>query len=320
MKPLFLHPGMGKTGTTTLQNSVFQHHSEIGYLGKSAEYRAEGNELGFASNVLAEELIPLLLEGKRLTQTQKQQAIRNLVEFSDSNPSTKVMLASWESISECRPYRFARLLQQLLSINPDLHVLFTIRNPVHWIASAYLQRLKATVMGHPQRYAVPLTLKTISQWYQISRVAWRSDLPLPLINVRTAHRLLPKNRVGVVCFEHLRLDPALFYIKIASFLGVSIEEAVGHSSEAHRNPSLTRDQHEFLLRLLDTNSGLLGVSISAASKRDRVLFKSLSKSGNALQIEIPDAVRRRVAKAAISECRWLAQEFDLPLEQLGYPL
>lgn len=320
MKPLFLHPGMGKTGTTTLQNSVFQHHSEIGYLGKSAEYRAGGNERGFASNVLAKDLMPLLLNGKRLTQTQKQRAIKNLAEFSDSSPLTKVMLASWESIGDCRPNRFARLLQQLMSINSDLHVLFTIRNPTRWIGSAYLQRLKATVMGHRQRYAVPLTLKNISQWYQISRFAWGSDLPLPLVNVRTARRLLPKNRVGVVCFEHLRDDPALFYTQIGTFLGVGIEEILSHTYESHRNRSLTADQYEFLVHLLKSNSGPLGLSITAASKDDRAHFKSLNESGSPVKFEVPDAVQQRVNRAAVPECRWLAKEFDLPLEQLGYPV
>jgi len=289
-------------------------------LGKSAEYRARGNERGFASNVLAEELIPLLLGGKRLTQTQKQQAIKNLKEFSDSNPSTKVMLASWESISDCRPFRFERLLQQLLSINPDLHVLFTIRNPVHWIASAYLQRLKATVMGHRQRYALPLTVKNMSQWYQISRFAWGSDLPLALINVKTARRLLPKNRVGVVCFEHLRDEPALFYTQVGTFLGVGIEEILSHTHEAHRNRSLTANQHEFLAYLLKSNSGPLALNITAASRDDRVHFRSLNKSGKPVELEVPEAVQQRVYRAAVPECRWLAQEFDLPLEQLGYPL
>ena len=124
----------------------------------------------------------------------------------------------------------------------------------------------------------------------------------------------------MVCFEQLRRDPALFHTKIATFLGVSVEQAVRHSAEAHRNASLTSDQHEFLMRLLDTNSSLLGMRIRAASKDDRALFKSLKESGNALQIEVPDAVRRRLAKAAAGECRWLSQEFNLPLEQLGYPL
>lgn len=320
MKPLFLHPGMGKTGTTTLQNSVFRHHTEIGYLGKSAEYRSRVNERGFASNVLAEDLRPLLLNGKRLTQTQKQRAIKNLAEFSNSSPLTKVMLASWESIGDCRPNRFARLLQQLLAINPDFHVLFTIRNPVHWIASAYLQRLKATVMGHRQRYAVPLAIKNISRWYQISRFAWGSDLPLPLINVRTARQLLPKNRVGVVCFEHLRKDPSLFYTKIATFLGVDIKEALSLTHEAHRNRSMTAEQHEFLVYLLNSNSGMLGLKINVVSEEDRAHFRSLNESGNPLAFEVPDAVQQRVKRAAVPECRWLAKEFDLPLEQLGYPV
>ena len=83
---------MGKTGTTTLQNSVFQHHSEICYLGKSLEYLARGTRRGFASNILAQRLEPMLLNGKRLNARQKDQLEKDLSELSEDNPSAKIVL------------------------------------------------------------------------------------------------------------------------------------------------------------------------------------------------------------------------------------
>lgn len=311
---------MGKTGTTTLQNSVFQHHSEICYLGKSVEYRARGTRRGFASNILAQRLEPMLLNGKRLNPRQKDQLEKDLSELSEDNPSAKIMLASWEAISACRPARFAQLLEQLKTLNPDLHILFTIRNPVDWVASAYLQQLKGRVFGHRQRYAFPLMYRDISRWYNYFRHAWRSDLPLPFANIRTAHRLLPKGRVGVICFEHLRLEPIIFFSRISAFLGISLEETLTHTKDTHRNYSLTSVQHKYLLQLLESNSRALGLSINVATESERAQFKALQESGSVFKVDLPGPVRRRLTAAAARESRWLSTEFNLPLEELGYPL
>ncbi|MFM8173338.1 MAG: hypothetical protein ACKN81_07315, partial [Pirellulaceae bacterium] len=40
---LVLHIGLPKTGTTTLQTLLFEHHSGIGYLGKNRGFPGEKN-------------------------------------------------------------------------------------------------------------------------------------------------------------------------------------------------------------------------------------------------------------------------------------
>ena len=129
--------------------------------------------------------------------------------------------------------------------------------------------------------------RDISRWYNYFRHAWRSDLPLPFANIRTAHRLLPKGRVGVICFEHLRLEPIIFFSRISAFLGISLEETLTHTKDTHRNYSLTSVQHKYLLRLLESNSKALGLSINVATESERAQFKALQESGSVFKVDLP---------------------------------
>lgn len=72
MTDMYLHMGLPKTATTTLQRCLFKHHSQIYYLGRDADVNPER---GCISNDVHEFLSPLLWRTDKPFDPVKQQSM-----------------------------------------------------------------------------------------------------------------------------------------------------------------------------------------------------------------------------------------------------
>ena len=149
---LILHPGMGKTATTTLQQSAFCGHSEILYIGKDARSKNQKGEKipnGYTRQPYYELFAPMLQQTKEAADPDKVRKV--LQEQFEAQPNKTLALMSWEGLVAKNPKNFKAVLKNLLGVGYPLSVVFTIRNIVDWLPSSYLQ----FVGGHFKK--APLT-------------------------------------------------------------------------------------------------------------------------------------------------------------------
>lgn len=321
MNPLHLHVGMGKTATTTLQESVFAGHPDICYLGKNSTYKKRdggASHKGYVTKEMAENL-GAILGGAHLgalsfdqrwlsrlpfmRKTYVTRAAKILEQHERDYPSTLVTLGSWEALSGSKHARFKSMLSTLALVNPDLKVLFTIRDPVSWIQSSYLQKLKNAGRKGMQ-------FISFEAWFEQNRKRrWSSAVPRNYKNIKIARELLPTGSVSIVPFELIKTDKNEFFTEISRALGIDAARSIELGSQVHRNKTLTQAQYDFLE---------LNQNKSVSKKERREIFMQLQSEEAKAKVIVPERIINAIEKEAAPINRWLAEATGVDLAALGY--
>ncbi len=307
--PLYLHVGMPKTATSTLQQIYFAQHPEIDYFAlarKGGPYPKGGPFDAFVRWV------------RNATDLESDRArhrayLRSEIEGSRSGAHCRL-------ISEERfTGHFGAGLDAKAALAGDLfpeaRILLAIRHPVDHLVSNYLQHLK-----YPRAGQTPLP--AFDAWVQ--QTLGRQEDPSSYAQTLRIHDLVRAyeqrfgaDRVLVLVYEEFRDRPERFLARLADWLDVS--EAPFHRlhSDRHavRNPGPTRPEFAcWYLRQRWVNRGpsLMGSALTRAAQlghridwRPAVRPSPLSRS--------------RIARFAAAQCRALSQERGLHLEDYGYP-
>jgi hypothetical protein len=142
MKTLIVHPGAGKTGSTSIQRFLLQQSEDLAktaivYMGMSFENTSlkttqVGSYSGLAEykHLLGAQINenPLKLE-----QQCAMQINSTLEEFKDSN------VFVWSNESLVNMHSWFRGLRNRLDSDLHIKVIYGLRNPAEWAVSAYLQ-------------------------------------------------------------------------------------------------------------------------------------------------------------------------------------
>ena len=125
-KGFLLHIGLLKTGTTTLQQSLFTHHPGIYYFGKDKKkYKPPKN---CQSQEIYKFLNPLIWDLSRSLDIEKHKVILRERILPGIEPG-KFMIGSWEALGDS-PIRHAERIKQLHSIFGLCRIMMTIRTPL----------------------------------------------------------------------------------------------------------------------------------------------------------------------------------------------
>jgi hypothetical protein len=160
MRRLYIHCGLAKTGTTSLQDYLAQRRAELLTLGVG--YPAVGvNKRGVAQQNLT---IAILQEdGGDVPDGGRQELIETL-RASDRAPNVVI---SSESFSACignkraRP-KFLDFIRQLRELNDEVYAVFTVRTFWKHMESSYLERLKK---GKPRK-DISDQIQTYTDWLE----------------------------------------------------------------------------------------------------------------------------------------------------------
>lgn len=321
MNPLWFHLGMGKTATTTLQNAIFPNHPDICYLGKNTLFKGREsgkNYKGYASDQLARGVGPIL-GGSHLKAVSIDQRVLSKLPFFSKYLATRaskaiashervmtqslITLGSWEALSGSHPQKFNRLLSRLSLLNPDFHLLFTVREPFSWIKSSYLQTLKS-------RGRAGLEFINFENWFLRNTVQkWAASIPRNYNNMKTAYELSSNNPPKIVPFELIKQDDKRFFKAIARVLDINADTAIELGSGAHENKTLSQAQYDFMQASHPR-------SLSVAERK--TMFKELADEGPKARVEVPPSIASAIHRDAAPINRWLTEITKMDLASLGY--
>ncbi|UHD14508.1 hypothetical protein [Thiocapsa bogorovii] len=317
LPPLFLHVGLPKTATTTLQNTLFTHHSGIYYLGKSGSY---DQSRGCRSTQIYEALRPLLwddLSGELSPGQIRAKLLDGLADVGDRR-----LVGSWEGLGQQRRARFERVLVNTEAAFGGLRIIFTLRNTLTRLPSAYLQALKGCA-HKGKHYSMPKGASFLSfeDWLHGKQSKDGHDYRFDFgENLKLAVKHLGVDRTGVFLLEDLQEDSKGFFQNIAGFLGIDIEEARAQEQQ-YFNTALTVEQVALLESVQASSDDLARWWALPRKERKNQLDALRSEgSGEKYQVHLNADQKAYIAKRSRAVNRWIADTFKIDLERHGYPL
>ena len=317
MIPLYFHPGIGKTATTTLQKSVFSKHSEILYIGKDRTTRENRRRRGYTSDEFYTPFTSILKQRPSAQPNVKEArlALENSIRESGLR---KIALASWEGSATSKPTNFQQIVDNLCAVTPNVKILFTIRNQLPWLKSSYLQWIAGNFEGeNVHKRTTPFA--QFDEWLLSQQThRWKQPLPPTYDNIDYAVAKVGSQNVGIFCFEELIQNPAQFYRGIADFLGVDSTEFIQLASTHHENKRITQSQLD-LARTSNRSFLRRWQWRFSSRKRNRALFNA-ARQGDKPKVVISEPLRNQIIEQSREANRNFANKYKIDLAGFGYPM
>jgi hypothetical protein len=317
-----LHIGLSKTGTTTLQQSVFLKHPEIRYLGKDRDMLDIPRE---CTSLKAHAILnPLLWDHQApLDASSFLEAMESISEIPLAK--TCLWLASWEEFGN-RPLRIhLQSLRRIRQVFGTCRMLVCLRNPLDRLPSEYLQELRYRYLElrsdswrswfHPFYRSLDCWMRIQRRTGHLQRLLGTGEL------VRESMAIVGPEHVGVLLYEDFIKDPAKFMNSLSGFLGVEALPALQtlHQESGHLNARMTQGQYQYL-RQLQGSLWKRYRCLRQKKRRRRREFTDHGKDGIPERAVLSEKWQQMVANETRQGHRWLAETFQLPLEEYGYPM
>ncbi|MEW5728879.1 MAG: sulfotransferase [Pseudomonadota bacterium] len=211
MADIILHVGISKTGTTHVQNQLFDCHSGLVNLGKP-NFADDADLLRLNSAIIGEEFDAE--EARRIVRDKVAPVL------AGGRPA----IWSEENFS-FKPSTAARTAQRLKALFPDARILFTIREQRAFLQSMFfVEQNKALARGGA-------IARDIDDW--LDAQDGRPDSILERLDYGRLERLYAglfgDDRVHVLCFEDMVSDREAFVRRLAGVLGVEPTPWLGGS-------------------------------------------------------------------------------------------
>ena len=319
-----LHPGMGKTATTTLQQSAFCGHSEILYIGKDARSKNQKGEKipkGYTRQSYNELFAPILRQIKAAAYPDK---VRGVLQAQfEAQPDKTLALMSWEGLASSKPKNFEAVLKNLLGVGYPLSVVFTIRNIVDWLPSSYLQfigqHFKKGTFTRLGGYFDLTPYMSFESWLKVKqRHRWAGPIPPIFDNIRIAIDLLGIQNVEIVFFETLKSSPEDFFGQISDFLEIDRDEFIQLARNYHANPRISEAQLEFVKQIDRSVINHLRWRFGSRRAFAKKFFSLRNENSKKAVVVCPQEVVGELAPRLRKEYAWLAETTGMDVEAMGY--
>ncbi len=317
-KELLLHVGLPKTATTTIQRELFACHPEVYYLGKIVNKSNKTRK--FCLDKITYQILENILW--ELKKPLKKDNIRNLLKTKllPTVSPEQVIVGSWEGLGNRSIENHTEMLTRAKNIFGGCRIMITLRNPINQIPSEYIQNLHGHFIKRNKIWLGLNTFVDIENWYSkrekfIGRVS-------PLLNysdcIRTSIELLGKENVGVFLFEDLQNNPSEYYRSICNFMNIDSDVGIALTEQKHLHGRISQRQIDYLCDIQSSIIIRLYLFFQSTKFR-RNKFKA-HKGGTSAKAILTEGLIEKVSKESRQGHRWLVENFDLPLEQYGYPL
>lgn len=298
---LIIHPGFEKTGTTTLQETVFRSHPEIFNIGRP--FNASGKKLGDLLHVPKEEYDDTTLE--KIAK--------------DVKTSTKTIVLSDEHLAKnfyMRSTVAARLFQHF----PDAQIIFTIRNQIRAIESYYGNHGRV-LKNVPAPFAGKFV--TLENWLEYSWNNWTmSFLGLCDYNrtISIYRHLFGQDQINVLLFEQLRDDIPAFAEAVSDILQLDpalilrmLSSKIANPRDSVQSVIYSRWREKFPARL----SIMRLIPFGSQLQRS---FHQRLRQGRPFHVPVPLPWNVRLGTVYAEGNKEIAKDFGLPLARYGYPM
>lgn len=290
---VFIHPGMVRTATSTLQRHVFARHRGLCYLGIPAPSPA----LDWAVAHICQ-ADSIYLQADRL-----HDVLEAAVAAADRG---QAILISYENFAFCKSKDKGLIAQRLAALFPEARILFTIRRQEDLVRSRYLTDLRKLIKLR--------SFVEFDDWYWFGfREAYRhifDDLHYGEI-IGCYAELFGRDRVSVHLFEELRADAGTYAARLAATLGVDAGEFASLLADKQDNAAMTEAYFRFWRRFGHLLPRRLVRKL--ARRTDR-------RPGRPARIELPPKVRNHLAGLYAGSNARLSELLGIDLARYGYSL
>ena len=291
-----LHIGLVKAASSTLQQDLFNLHSGFHHMGVPWPNNNVRNMLRSIIQAEVEEFEPDQL--RHYIETHRSAAI-----FANKVPSV-----SWEAFTLFDRSNRVMVADRLQQVFGEAKILVVLRRQRDWLASRYVhQFLKPR----------PETRLNFSDWlwthWRRPDLSYRQRLDYFAL-CRTFEKKFGRENVGIFLFEQLNSQADIFLTDFCDFAGVQPEEGIIHMRNRHREPRGSR------LGYLRRKIGIF-----PNQEFSRVVPKPIYNAAGAMfgGSMTPTYTKEwvdRLDDYYAPRNRSLAEAYDLPLEQYGYPV
>ena len=318
LPPVFLHMGLPKTATTTLQNTLFSQHPGICYLGKRGGLRSRNH---CSTEELYQALLPIFWQANKPSQPE---LVRSVVHaFAEERGPGKPILGSWERLILKPQKVYAKMLQEAQSTLGDVRLIITLRNPLQRLPSAYLQALGAYAK-RGKHHSMPdgRIFVSFDEWLLgSSRRPVKYDYRFVFgDNLRFSTQLLRPDNVGIFLMEDLVQDRDSFFDSVLRFMGLDSDHSP-QIENRHLNPAYNLAQVEFLRELdLSEQGRARWLSMDVDERTQRMEEVRLTGDQDIYPVVPNESQRRFIEDKSRELHHWLVDTFGLNLERHQYSL
>lgn len=330
---------MAKTATTFLQQNIYPHVESAYFCGRPFLHKPMGKmvrSIHADSSLFVDTTEARRLFYSRWKKTGREKLIVSDEAFADNHASV-----------DC----FAKACVLRKIFGPDASILFTIRNPLSSIKSEWLHYLR-NVPGRGNEFRgfgafIEHIHKQRTQRSAFSRMKYAEI-------IRIYELLFGRENVTVLCYEDMKVQPDRFFSALAPLLGTSPVALKERSNTDPVNTGLTPNQFAFIKMVCrDKNQGTedfepldaFGATMQEGplkaqylkciddmrretadvEAKDHVarafdLLRRVDASHERPQVELNEEHRQLIYDAVEDGNRYLAKEYELPLEKHGYPM
>jgi hypothetical protein len=299
-----IHIGANKTASTTLQRTLFRDNRGLQYLGEDG--------YGYADYA---PLVNSLVNDDDLFYSEA--ACAELFRRNAAQAGDKTFLYSNEDVMTSRiPLICAKRLQVLM---PDTEVLLVMRNQQTAITSFYANHgafLKPVPASYFGRHV------TVDDWiaYQTMFGKYGALASFRYDQFESIYSSLFGGRVHILLFEEFVGDRRSFVEKLSDILRIDAESAMQALKSSH-------ERRRFTGRMLAYNrfrtSFFWGTEFTRflpfGAKLAR-MFDDFLAGGMPVKISVSPSTRQKIHNFYGEGNSRLAEKYDLPLEQYGYPM
>lgn len=311
--PFFLHIGMPKTGTTTLQRTLFSNHPELMFFGKAQKNCQNPIQHDLMAELVWRKFIrPDFPKCEKLyAQLAEQAAAQN-----------KSLLYSQESLMLNRHQVQKFRAQNLQKVIGDARLIVCLRQPVSLVKSVYTQTLKRDNIGSGAKLGKAHRFEPFERWIQ--RGFWQGRAPNTHLEyaqtLQVFSDVFGKDSIKVFLFEKLVEDQSSFIYELCEHIGIDPEKGIQLAEGTQLNRRWTQEQLHQLDRLNKNPLRALRFQFSNKQKRADMLRIGQSDDSPKAAVEISPEWIKKIEDKTRAGNRMIQKQWDVPLEQYGYPV
>jgi hypothetical protein len=330
-----IHIGAHKTASTMLQKHLLAFHPQVEYLGKFPGKISWFADRRYRDKHIKSMIAPMLTgrldrggieKCKQLFKDHVLPQGGNWPSGATDANGGKVVLWSNEELCadtlKCRKDR----AENFYDVFAPAKIMVVIRNPLTMAESIYFQRLKI------RQFRPDTPSDQVGHYFDFEYWMdhiWPTDEEHMKGSVdyaetiRLYSQLFGVDSIGVFLYEQLIEDADRFIRTICEFIGIDPDRAVELAASKRANPRWTKPQVQRLKNI--GNSRLKRALFRGSHVRFRRWMMGtgpgiLAANGPAAQADVPDRCKQQLIELTRSGNQYLADQWNLPLEQYGYPL
>ena len=309
MSGVVLHVGFPKTGTTTLQKSVYPHLPGVLYVGKHIP------SYGFSSRALGDAVHAVITADSALSDPVP--ALATAISEFRANCASDTLVISTESFAHPTARDFGLVASRLAAAVPDARILLTIRAQEALALSWYQShgRFAQYLFTHKRESErIRASLSQRAWWDLVQRASSSGFLAmLDFDAVVACYEKLFSGRVTVLPMEWLQRCDARYASTLASVLQADAVRCTQLLQGAHENRGLSR--REVLAgRMLS----FVGVRADFLEHRSRSALRRFLSRGAAAERVLHPEIARDIQRVTAKGNARLAARTSIDLAALGY--